>query len=129
MDTSTMTERSEQPMVDPLYEREDDAVPGPFYVMKDQCIICDFPPELAPRCIRMKNAQCNADKYCHVYKQPETLKELDSVFEAMAGSCVQAIRYCGTDPRVLSRLTALGMSDLCDATEQARQNKRMESNG
>ena len=118
-----MDNNPRQQMVEPLYEREADAVAGPFYVVKDQCIICDFPPELAPKCIKMKDAPCNADKYCHVYRQPETQEEIDTVIEAMAGSCVQAIRYCGTDPILLDRLVSLGMADLCDATEQARENK------
>jgi hypothetical protein len=102
-------------LVTPLFEREADAVPGPFYVAKDQCIICDLPPELAPKCFRMKHAPNPSDMYCHVYKQPETEAEFEAVYEAMAGSCVEAIRYCGTDPEILLRLKREGLSHLCDA--------------
>ena len=117
-------------LVAPLYDREADAVPGPFYVVKDQCIICDFPPELAPKCIRMKHAPNPSDMYCHVFKQPQTEAEFETVYEAVAGSCVQDIRYCGTDPVILTRLKRDGLSHLCDAlnpenqSEDARGNRR-----
>lgn len=110
-----MPEEFHHPMVPPLFEREEKAVPGPFYVAKDQCIICEFPPSISPRCIRMNDALCNSEKYCHVFKQPETEEELDSMVAAMRDSCVKAIRYCGTDPKILKRLSSLGLRDLCDA--------------
>jgi len=30
----------EDALVQPLHERETDAAPGPFYVVKGQCLIC-----------------------------------------------------------------------------------------
>lgn len=104
-------------MVEPLYPRQSDAVPGPFYVAKDECIICDYPPTLAPKCVKMKQAECPTDMYCHVYRQPTTQEELNSMYEAMWGSCVQAIRYCGTNPEILTELRKRGLSHLCDAIE------------
>lgn len=102
-------------LVTPLYEREADAVPEPFYVVKDQCIIYNLPPELAPKCTRMKHAPDPSDMFCHVFKQPQTDAEFETVYEAMAGSCVEAIRYCGTDSYKLLRLKNEGLSHLCDA--------------
>ena len=99
-------------MVEPLYQREDDAVAGPFYVIKDQCIICDLPPTVASKCIRMKSGVEDCEKYCFVHKQPVSEEELEQMFDAMSGSCVQAIRYCGDDPSILRRLKKKGMSIL-----------------
>jgi hypothetical protein len=39
-------------LVKPLYERQDGSAPGPFYVVKDQCITCSLPTDLAPENIR-----------------------------------------------------------------------------
>ena len=107
------------PLVTPLYQREIDGVPGPFYVVKDQCIICGLPPEVAPTCIKFKEdrGDLGCPHYCHVYKQPETSEEYEMMFEAMAGSCVEAIRYCGTDSHILNQLKELGMAHLCDALQ------------
>lgn len=38
----------EYPIVKARFERDSDGVPGPFYVMKDRCIICGLPPQTAP---------------------------------------------------------------------------------
>jgi hypothetical protein len=104
-------------MVPPRYERLPEAVPGPFYVCSDQCIICALPPEVAPKSIRFhftpNGGEC--PHYCYVHKQPETHAELDRIIDAMAGSCVAAIRYCGVDPYILQRLRAAGQADQCDA--------------
>jgi hypothetical protein len=39
----------EYPLITPKFEREWDNAPGPFYVVKDQCILCALPPETAPQ--------------------------------------------------------------------------------
>ncbi|MDB6149834.1 MAG: hypothetical protein JWQ44_1282, partial [Chthoniobacter sp.] len=104
-------------MVSPREQRSPEAVAGPFYVVSDQCIICDLPPETAPSSIRFHfTANCgDCPHYCYVYKQPETREELDRIIEAARRSCVEAIRYCGTDPYVLQRLSVAGYARLCDA--------------
>lgn len=40
-------------MVRPLFEREAGSAPGPFYVVKDQCITCSLPTETAPENINI----------------------------------------------------------------------------
>lgn len=104
-------------MVSPRYGRATDAVPGPFYVRSEQCITCALPPDMAPENIRFHHTPpCdNCSNYCYVHKQPQTPAELDLIIEAMCGSCVSAIRYCGTDPAILHRLREAGMAELCDA--------------
>src|ERR1051325_803848 len=111
---------SEDTLVTPLYEREPDSVPGPFYVVKDQCIICGLPPETAPQNItwdaetqRTSNFKC--PRHCRVERQPETAEEIEQMIEAVRGSCVQAIRYCGTNPTILARLRECGEASACDA--------------
>ena len=106
-------------MVQPRYERAPEAVLGPFYVYSDQCIICALPSETAPSNIRfLPDPKCErCPRYCYVHKQPETHAELDQMIEAIAGSCVSAIRYCGTDPYILQRLRDAGLADQCDALQ------------
>lgn len=106
-------------MVPPRFVRAPEGVPGPFYVCSDQCIICALPLETAPSNIRFHfTPNCgDCPHYCYVHKQPETHAELDLMIEAMAGSCVAAIRYCGTDPYILQRLRDAGQTDQCDALQ------------
>jgi len=89
---------------------------GPFYVT-DQCILCALPVETALANIQWHyEAGCTAcPRSCHVIKQPEDEDELAAVIAAMLGSCVQAIRYRGSDPAILRRLVDLGAGQLCDA--------------
>jgi len=108
------------PLVQPRYEREPDSVPGPFYVAVDTCITCALPPETAPNNItwneEFQRTGCQSCiHHCRVSRQPETDEELELMFEATYGSCVQAIRYCGTDPQTLERFQELGIPEICDA--------------
>lgn len=110
----------EDTLIEPLYEREHDAVPGPFYVKKDQCIICGLPPETAPDNIKwsrdtFKFGCDDCPTHCRVERQPETNEEIEAVIEAACGSCVEAVRYCGTDPAILARFRELGYERLCDS--------------
>ena len=107
-------------LVQPLYEREPDSVPGPFYIVKDQCIRCALPPETAPRNITWdeqfhRSGCAGCPNHCRVEKQPETQEELDCIIEAARASCVEAIRYCGTDSKILARFRDSGCERLCDA--------------
>jgi hypothetical protein len=112
-------------LVPPLHEREDDAAPGPFYVVKRQCLICDFPNQMAEGNFSwddafQKGGCTGCPNHCRVEKQPETPEELAQVIEAALGSCVEAIRYCGTDPEVLAKFGAEGKAHLCDALQKSR---------
>ena len=107
-------------LIQSLYERESDSVPGAFYVVKDQCILCALPPETAPENIQwdeqFQQAGCSGcPNHCRILRQPETEAELVRVIEAACGSCVEAIRYCGTDSEILSRFKKSGLERLCDA--------------
>jgi len=106
-------------LVTPLFEREPDSVPGPFYVVKDLCIICGLPPETAPQNITWSKQTFLRDcedcpSHCRVERQPKTEEEISAMIQAACSSCVGAIRYCGTDPAILKRLP----THLCDAVRE-----------
>ena len=104
----------EHDLLVPAKEEVDPAnLPGPFYVTT-QCIICGLPPETAPQNIAY-HPNCENPSTCRFFKQPTSADELQLVFEAMAGSCVEAIRYRGTNPAILAHLKKLGLARLCDA--------------
>lgn len=113
-----------EPLVIPRYEREDDSVPGPFYLVKDQCIVCALPPETAPQNIcwdeSFQSSGCDGcPNHCRVSKQPETDEELELMIEAAWGSCVEAIRYCGSDVQTLNRFREMGLERICDAIPES----------
>ena len=108
------------PLVQPRYDREPDSLPGPFYVVADTCILCALPPETAPANItwdeNFQRGGCQGcPNHCRVSKQPETDEELERMIEAALGSCVQAIRYCGTDAYTLKRFQEIGLPEVCDS--------------
>ena len=108
------------PIVTPKFEREPDNAPGAFYVIKDSCILCALPPETAPQNITwdagFQEAGCTGcPNHCRVERQPESQDEVALVIEAALRSCVEAIRYCGTDTEILARFHEQGMGRLCDA--------------
>lgn len=107
------------PLVEPRRGRYADSVEGPFYVAADECITCALPPETAPDCIQwdedFRTAGCQGcPEHCRVVRQPETEPELELMLEAVHGSCVSAIRYCGTDAYTLARLRGMGCAHVCD---------------
>jgi hypothetical protein len=91
--------------------------PGPFYSEYDGCITCGAPNAEAPDLIGWYEERCGTETYSHCIfeRQPETLDEVDRAIQAMHVSCVENLRYRGTDPAILQRLAQLGMAHLCDA--------------
>ena len=113
-------------VVAPLYEREPDNAPGPFYVVKDTCLTCDLPVYVAPENIRYLELPCETcpkgcPDHCYVGRQPETPEEVGKMIEVVASSCIAAYRYCGTDPEILRRLVEAGCAEQCDALVQTEQ--------
>lgn len=92
---------------------------GPFYSVEDGCITCLAPQCAAPNLIGLYDdpSGTNARSHCFFKKQPQTQEEVDEAISAMAVSCVENLRYGGTDPVILNRLCQIGFRHLCDALE------------
>ena len=90
---------------------------GPFYTM-DYCIVCGGPGVVAPNHIKFTDdlgLTIKGDAYsCVVYKQPESIEELKEMINAMDVSCVECIRYCGTDSVAIDLITNSGNARLID---------------
>ena len=73
---------------------------GPFYSVKDRCIICLAPESVAPHLMGLYEDPSGTNRMSHCFfkKQPETAEEIDHAIAAMNISCVQNLRYAG-DPR------------------------------
>jgi hypothetical protein len=121
-----MSTNRHEPLVAPRYEREPDSVPGAFYVVLDQCITCELPPKVAPATVtwdeEFQDGGCDGcPNHCRVSKQPETDEELELMIDAAWGSCVEAIRYCGTDEYTLNRFKELDVEGICDALPEPEE--------
>ena len=84
---------------------------GDFYVERESCISCGAPHAEAPDLIE------HSEKYtghCFFKKQPITELEIEMAINAIAVSCVGALRYAGTEQKIISRLCSLGCEHLCD---------------
>lgn len=93
---------------------------GPFYSVKDCCIICLAPEAAAPDLMGLYENPSGTNRMSHCYfkKQPEKSEEVDQAIAAMEISCVQSLRYAGNDPAILKRLCESGCKDQCDAFDQ-----------
>ncbi len=89
-------------------------VDGLFYTEANICLACLLPEAEAPELLGFEENLDNPEYGCFFKKQPETLKELEHAFMAMAVSCMDGLRYGGTDPAILRRLRELGMEGQCD---------------
>ena len=94
--------------------------PGPFYSEKDGCIICLAPQHAAPELMRCYEdpSRTGARSHCFFARQPETPEEVSHAIKALAVSCVENLRYRGSDPKILKRLCEMGYRHLCDVFEQ-----------
>ena len=81
---------------------------GPFYVENDCCTMCGVPWDRAPELFGYN------DEHCWVKQQPRTEAELETMFDVMATQELGCIRYRGSDPKTLLRLTDLGKARYCD---------------
>lgn len=82
---------------------------GDFYVVKDTCLTCTAPHHEAPELMGLDEATG-----CYFRRQPQTHEELEHAIEAVWVSCVEALRYAGSDPEILERLRAKGCKSQSD---------------
>jgi hypothetical protein len=74
--------------------------PGPFVVLKDQCITCGVPESEAPE-LMAHDDEANS---CYFRRQPTTPEETGSAIRAVQVSCCEAVVYRGSDPEILRRI-------------------------
>ena len=75
--------------------------PGPFYTT-GECMACEAPEVEAPDLLAPLEGE-NYDTY--FVRQPETPEEVERACRAAEVCCVSAIRYGGTDPAIIRRLS------------------------
>src|SRR5688572_19698132 len=91
-------------MTTPLPQRVPENAPGDFYVERDVCTRCCVPHGEAPELLNDPNVPF---RECYFRRQPETDAEVEHALRAISVSCVQALHYGGSDPKILARLQEL----------------------
>jgi hypothetical protein len=91
--------------------------PGPFYSENEGCIACGAPNAEAPDLMEWYEEPCTTGLYSHCIfcRQPETPDEVQQAIRAMNVSCVENLRYRGTNPAIVKQLHDMGKEHLCDA--------------
>ena len=74
--------------------------PGPFVVLKDQCITCGVPESEAPD-LMAHDDEANS---CYFRRQPTSPDEVARAIRAVQASCCEAVVYRGSDADILRRL-------------------------
>ncbi|PXY43586.1 hypothetical protein [Flavobacterium hydrophilum] len=81
---------------------------GDFYVEKNGCTLCGAPEAEAEGLIG------HSENGCYFIRQPQTEEEIEQAINAIAVSCVSAVRYGGTDQKIIKRLYELDLATECD---------------
>ena len=81
---------------------------GDFYVVWNACTLCGAPEAEAIGLME------HSDDGCYFIRQPETEEEIEQAINAISVSCVSAVRYGGTDKKILKRLYDLNLAAECD---------------
>lgn len=81
---------------------------GDFYVEKDGCTLCGAPEVEAGGLIG------HSEDGCYFIRQPQTEEEIEQAINAIAVSCVSAVRYGGTDQKIIKKLHELDLATECD---------------
>ena len=82
--------------------------PGDFYVEANSCILCGAPE------VEAIGLMAHSDEGCYFTRQPETEPEIEQALNAIAVSCVSAVRYGGTDKKIIARLSRMNCLSECD---------------
>lgn len=69
---------------------------GDFFVAYDMCLFCDAPRSEAPELI-----DYDENGHCYFKRQPENPTELHQAIQAVRVSCIEAVRYGGSDLEIL----------------------------
>ena len=91
-------------MATALLQRVPENSPGDFYVERDVCLRCCLPHEEAPELL---DDPKDGSPSCYFRRQPENEIETEHALRAISVSCIQALHYGGSDPKILARLKEL----------------------
>lgn len=80
-------------------------LPGAFYVVNQDCMTCGYPHVLAPDLMAWEMNSEGREAHCYFRKQPETSQEIEQAVNAVKGSCCGALRYSGSDPEIIKRMS------------------------
>jgi len=98
-----------------MKRRDPNNAAGDFYVAANECIRCFAPHQVAPG---LMNDAGVSFQNCFFRRQPRTDAELEQAIAAVRASCVHALRYSGTDRRVIKTLHDEGCGECCDHPAQ-----------
>jgi hypothetical protein len=90
-------------------------VPGPFYVVHNDCISCEAPVYEAPDLMDLEG-EPGYIYHCRFRRQPETEEEFQQAINAIHVCCVKALRYAGNDKTILDRIND---PEVCDALTES----------
>ncbi len=71
---------------------------GDFLVEHGECVLCCLPELEAPSLME------SDEDSCYFKKQPENNQELNDAINAVSVSCCSAVKYCGTDRKVIRKI-------------------------
>ena len=94
---------------EPRTRRHHQNVDGPFYVTNGDCMSCGAPEMHAPTLMSH-----DSHGHCFFTRQPTGPEETNETIASTWASCCGALRYEGTDDRILIRLAELGLTEQCD---------------
>ena len=78
---------------------------GGFFVEEGECILCCMPESEAPSLME------SDEESCYFTRQPETEEEIIQAIDAIAVSCCSAVKYGGTDEKIIQKILAEPYAD------------------
>lgn len=89
---------------------------GDFYVENRMCIICRTPEHAAPTLMGFFSDPdgSNRQSHCYFKEQPRSEAEIRGAIDAIRASCCGALRYGGSDRRIIDALIQAGHGAVCD---------------
>jgi len=89
----------------PKYEPCPGNAPGPFYVVRGECLACWAAVDQAPE-LMDGDGEPPSPYHCRFHRQPRTEEEVGQALDAIAVCCTLGVRYAGTDKLILDRLAS-----------------------
>ena len=98
----------------PKFAPHPKSVPGDFYVVDRECLACGMPHVIGPELIGWAEQKT---LHCYWKKQPNTPQEMERAIRVLESQDLECLRYCGTDPTVLDRVS----SSYCDYPKELEE--------